>query len=68
LMDSASDHVSLDAVKHELALNGHKPTADPVAQVNISIRAGYVIDLSDDPPAKAKVINLMPNAVERGTP
>jgi molybdenum-dependent DNA-binding transcriptional regulator ModE len=65
LMDSASDHVSLDAVKHELALNGHKPAADPVALVNINIRAGYVIDLSDDPPAKAKVINMTPNAVER---
>jgi hypothetical protein len=67
LMDSASDNVSLDAVKHELALNGHKPTADPVAQVNINIRAGYVIDLSDDPPP-ARVVDVTPNAVERGTP
>jgi molybdenum-dependent DNA-binding transcriptional regulator ModE len=65
LMDSASDHVSLDAVKHELALNGHKPTADPVAQVNINIRAGYVIDLSDDPPA-AKVINMTPTPPREG--
>src|SRR6476660_3801093 len=28
LMESASDHVSLDAVKHELGLNGIKPAND----------------------------------------
>src|ERR1700682_5005622 len=52
LIDAASEHVSLDASKHMLALNGYQPPAGPTALVNINIQAGYVIDLSDDPPAK----------------
>ena len=40
------------------ALNGHKPTADPTTLVNISIKAGYVIDLTDEPPAK--VVDVTP--------
>jgi hypothetical protein len=59
LLDASSEHVSLDASKHMLALNGHKPTAEPTTLVNINIRAGYVIDLSDDPPGK--VVDVTPN-------
>jgi hypothetical protein len=58
LLDASSEHVSLDASKHMLALNGHKPTADPTTLVNISIKAGYVIDLTDEPPAK--VVDVTP--------
>jgi hypothetical protein len=58
LIDSASEHVSADVSKHMLAIAGIKPTAEPAALVNINIRAGYVIDLSDDPPAK--VIDVTP--------
>jgi hypothetical protein len=65
LLDSASEHVRNDASAFVLGLAGIKPAADPTALVNINIRAGYVIDLSDDPPAK--VIDVTPNAVERGT-
>jgi hypothetical protein len=53
LLDAQSEHVSLDASKHMLALNGHQPPSGPSTLVNINIRAGYVIDLSDDPPKKA---------------
>ena len=54
LLDQAkSEHVQKDVAIHLLGINGHKPAAEPVALVNISIKAGYVIDLSDDPPAKA---------------
>jgi lambda repressor-like predicted transcriptional regulator len=59
LIDAGSEHVSADVSKHTLAIVGVKPSSDPAAQVNINIQAGYVIDLSDDPPAK--VIDVTPN-------
>jgi hypothetical protein len=58
LIDAGSEHVSADVSKHMLAIAGIKPTAEPTALVNINIRAGYVIDLSDDPPAK--VVDVTP--------
>lgn len=48
LVDASSEHVSLDASKHVLAIAGIKPTADAQVSVNIDIKAGYVIDLSGD--------------------
>jgi hypothetical protein len=60
LLDGAkSEHVQKDVAIHLLGISGHKPAAEPTALVNINIRAGYVIDLSDDPPAK--VIDVTPN-------
>jgi hypothetical protein len=47
LVDAGSEHVSLDASKHLLAIEGIKPAAEPTTQVNINVRAGYVIDLSE---------------------
>jgi lambda repressor-like predicted transcriptional regulator len=58
LIDAGSEHVSADVSKHVTAIAGIKPAAEPTALVNINIRAGYVIDLSDDPPAK--VIDVTP--------
>ena len=52
LIDAGSEHVSADVSKHMLAIAGIKPASGPAAQVNINIQAGYVIDLSDNPPAK----------------
>jgi hypothetical protein len=52
LLDSSSEHVRNDASAFVLGLAGIKPAADPAALVSINIKAGYVIDLSDDPPAK----------------
>jgi hypothetical protein len=49
LIDGASEHVSLDASKHALAIEGIKPTHDAQVSVNIDIKAGYVIDLRDEP-------------------
>jgi hypothetical protein len=49
LVDAASEHVSLDASKYTLAIAGIKPTADAQVSVNIDIKAGYVIDLTDKP-------------------
>ena len=48
LIDAGSEHVSLDASKHVAAIAGIKPTADAQVSVNIDIKAGYVIDLTDD--------------------
>jgi hypothetical protein len=49
LLDASSEHVSLDASKHILAIEGIKPSQDAQVSVNIDIKAGYVIDLTDKP-------------------
>lgn len=49
LIDSGSEHVSADMSKHTLAIAGIKPRADAQVSVNIDIKAGYVIDLTDGP-------------------
>lgn len=55
LIDADSEHVSLDASKHVLAIEGIKPSSDAQVSVNIDIKAGYVIDLSDSTkPATAR--------------
>ena len=66
LLDQAkSEHVQKDVAIHLLGINGHKPAADPAAVVNVNIRAGYVIDLSDDPP---RTIDVTPKPVDGGRP
>src|ERR1700733_15678222 len=45
LLDASSEHVSLDASKHMLALNGHQPPSGPAANVNLSTSSGWVIHL-----------------------
>jgi hypothetical protein len=55
LIDADSEHVSFDASKHVLAVAGIKPTPDANVNLNIDIKAGYVIDLSkpgDERPMK----------------
>jgi hypothetical protein len=49
LIDAGSEHVSADVSKHIAAIAGIKPAADPQVSVNIDIKAGYVIDLTDEP-------------------
>jgi hypothetical protein len=58
LLDAESEHVSLDATKHMLAIEGIKPAAEPTTNVNLNVRAGYVIMLDDDPPKKAIDVTL----------
>lgn len=64
LLDAASEHVSLDAAKHTLALNGHQPPSGPAANVNISVmQAGYVLDLRSDEEIAAqarRVVDVTP--------
>jgi phage terminase small subunit len=49
LLDSQSDHVRDSASEFVLALAGIKPKADAQVSVNIDKKAGYVIDLTDEP-------------------
>jgi pantoate kinase len=47
LMDASSEHVSADMARHVAAIAGIKPAHDAQVSVNIDIKAGYVIDLSE---------------------
>lgn len=46
LVDAASEHVSLDASKHVLAIEGIRPPDQGQVSVNVGVSVGYVIDLS----------------------
>lgn len=61
LDQSKSEHVQKDVATHLLGIGGHKLAADSLPLVNINVRAGHVIDLSDDP----KVIDVTPIAPRR---
>jgi hypothetical protein len=50
LLDSANEMVRDRASTFVLGLAGIQPATSPALNVNIEIRAGYVIDLSEDPP------------------
>lgn len=49
LVDAGSEHVSLDASKHLLSIAGIKPANDAQVSVNIELKAGFVIDISEQP-------------------
>jgi hypothetical protein len=47
LMDASSEHVSLDASKHVLAIgNIRPPETGSSVNVNVGLSVGYVIDLT----------------------
>lgn len=50
LVDASSEHVSLDASKHVLAIEGIRPPEQGAANVNVNVSVGYVIDLSGKTP------------------
>lgn len=52
LLNAGSEHVQNEVSTYLLALAGIKPSTSPQVAVNIEIRAGYVIDLRDDPPVR----------------
>ena len=68
LIDSTSQRVALEATKFSLGVAGIKPAPDNVSvNIELEIKAGYVIDLSerDEPAAKivggvAKMIDAKP--------
>jgi hypothetical protein len=53
LLDSDSEIARDRASSFVLGLAGIQPDAAPSLAINLEIRAGYVIDLSDDPPRQA---------------
>jgi hypothetical protein len=56
LLDAQSEHVQKDVAIHLLGIAGHKPANTAAVSVNIDIKAGYVIDLSEAPRAPNPVI------------
>lgn len=60
LLDAGSEHVSLDASKHLLAIEGIKPAAAPTTNVNLNVTCGYVIDLS---PEIGEIVDVSPGVV-----
>jgi hypothetical protein len=50
LLDSDSELVRDRASTFVLGLAGIQPATQPSVNLNIEVRAGYVIDLTDDPP------------------
>lgn len=50
LDQAASEHVQKDVAIHLLAIAGHKPRADAQVSVNIDVKAGFVIDISEPAP------------------
>jgi hypothetical protein len=66
LLDAGSEHVSLDASKHLLAIEGIKPAAAPSTNVSLNVSCGWVIDLRTDEEiaaqAQARVIDVTPTS------
>jgi hypothetical protein len=46
LVDASSEHVSLDAAKHVLAIGNIRPPDQGQVSVNVGVSVGYVIDLT----------------------
>src|SRR5918994_7085287 len=49
LLHAQSEHVSFDAAKHTLAVNGIRPEPDQNLAINLNVSPGYCIDLATDP-------------------
>ena len=64
LIDSTSQKVALEATKFSLGVAGIKPAVDPQVNVNIAIRAGYVIDLSERDEPAAKIVGGVANVID----
>lgn len=47
LVDASSEHVSLDASKHVLSIQGVAPPERGAGPVNVNVAVGFVIDLSE---------------------
>jgi hypothetical protein len=73
LLDSANEMVRDRASSFVFGLAGIQPATTPSLNVNIEVRAGYVIDLSDDPPAMPRrpgdnAIDVTPPAYDDDDP
>jgi ParB-like chromosome segregation protein Spo0J len=64
LIDSTSQRVALESVKFSLGVAGIKPPADAQVNVNIDVKAGYVIDLSEPGEPAAKIVGGEANVID----
>jgi hypothetical protein len=56
LLDSDSEIVRDRSSTFILGLAGIAPAAEPSINLNIEVKAGYVIDLSDDPSPPMRIV------------
>jgi hypothetical protein len=61
LLDSDNEMVRDRASSFVLGLAGIAPAATPTVSLNLEIRAGYVIDLSDDPERRPPPLRTIPH-------
>ena len=65
LIDSTSQKVALDASKFALSVVGIKPAVDAQVNINVELKAGYVIDLSERPdPPVAKLVSGVAKVID----
>jgi hypothetical protein len=64
LIDSTSQRVALEATKFSLGVAGIKPAADANVSLNITLKAGYVIDLSEPGQPAAKIVGGVAKVVD----
>ena len=64
LIDSTSQKVALEATKFSLGVAGIKPAVDASVNVNIELKAGYVIDLSEPSQPAAKIVNGVAKVID----
>jgi hypothetical protein len=57
LLDSANEIVRDRASSFVLGLAGIAPATTPSVSINLELKAGYIIDLSDDPPPPMRVVS-----------
>jgi hypothetical protein len=63
LLDADSEHVSLDAAKLSLGIAGIKPAPEASVNLNVELRAGFVLDLREPSEARPmKVVSPEPSA------
>lgn len=48
LLDAASEHVQYKAAEYALGVAGIAPAAAPAIAINVDVKAGWIIDISDD--------------------
>jgi hypothetical protein len=56
LIHAESEHVSFRASEHVLGVAGIAPASQPQVSVNIDVKAGYVIDLSEPGQPAVKIV------------
>lgn len=60
LIDAGSEHVSLDASKHTLAIEGIKPAVEPQSLAQAQPVAGWVVDLSEPGGINIRITSPLP--------